>query len=40
MFENYPNYPEHNTDSDDCWCEPEVLEFDNGSKVIIHRGDN
>jgi len=27
---------EHNTDSEGCWCEPEIEIYD-GTKVIIHR---
>jgi len=27
---------EHNTDSEDCWCEPEIEIYDD-TKIIIHR---
>lgn len=27
----------HNTDGVDCWCDPEIIEFENGNKVIIHQ---
>lgn len=30
----------HDTDSEYCWCEPEIIEYDNGNKVIIHREEN
>ena len=30
-------YPEHNTDSDVCWCDPDVVEYSDGSKLIIHN---
>jgi hypothetical protein len=26
-------YPEHNTESNECWCDPEIMEG-----VVIHRG--
>lgn len=39
VFE-FERYQKHNTDSEDCWCEPEIIELENGNKVVIHRGDN
>lgn len=27
---------EHNTNSPDCWCEPEIEEVD-GNLIVIHR---
>jgi hypothetical protein len=32
-------YPEHSTDSEDCWCDPQVVFIDaeTGNKVIVHR---
>ena len=30
----------HNTNSEDCWCEPEIIIYENGNKVIIHNGEN
>ena len=27
-------------DSEDCWCCPEVEEYDNGNKLIIHNDAN
>jgi hypothetical protein len=30
-------YPEHNTDSGECWCEPEIIKFENGNKLIVHN---
>ena len=29
-------YPEHNTNSEECWCEPEIKLVDD-AKIIIHR---
>jgi hypothetical protein len=29
---------EHDTNTESCWCEPEVRIMDNGNKVIIHQG--
>lgn len=34
----WPMYPEHNTDSPTCWCEPHIEEYKEG-RVIIHRGE-
>lgn len=33
-------YPEHNTDSSACWCDPEIVEYADGSKLIIHNDFN
>ena len=35
----WDKYPEHNTDSEECWCEPIVIYIDpeNNNKVILHR---
>ena len=35
-------YPEHNTDSDKCWCMPYVAFIDSktGNKVIVHKDFN
>lgn len=30
------SYPEHNTDSNDCWCDPEIEHYEGGD-VVIHR---
>jgi hypothetical protein len=37
---DFPSYPDHNTEGEGCWCDPEIIEMENGNKVIIHRGDN
>lgn len=29
---------EHTEEGDTCWCEPEIQYFDNGVRLIIHRG--
>lgn len=29
--------PEHNTDSPECWCDPEIEELENGNLIVIHR---
>ncbi|MFZ2937641.1 MAG: hypothetical protein WA066_02930 [Candidatus Omnitrophota bacterium] len=34
---HWNKYPEHNTDSEDCWCEPRIEVQENGNKVVIHR---
>ena len=31
------SYPDHNTDSEDCWCEPEIIKLDNGNTVVVHN---
>lgn len=35
----WAKYPEHNTDSDYCWCEPTVIFTypESGDVVILHR---
>lgn len=33
-------YPEHNTDGTICWCGPEVEEYEDGSKLIVHNDFN
>ncbi len=30
-------YPDHNTNSPDCWCHPEITEYKDGTKVIVHN---
>jgi len=37
---NCDKYPEHNTNSDECWCEPEIIVMENGNKVIVHNEEN
>ena len=29
-------YPEHCTNGDECWCEPEIIVVDE-NKIIVHR---
>ncbi len=37
----WAKFPEHNTDSPECWCEPEIREDpETGNKVIVHNGFN
>lgn len=31
------SFPEHNTDSETCWCSPDIEIMENGAKLIIHR---
>ena len=31
---------QHDTDSEDCWCEPQIIVYENGNKVIIHQEEN
>ena len=33
-------YPEHDTNSENCWCEPEIIVMENGNKVIVHQEEN
>ncbi len=33
---NKATYPEHNTDSPNCWCDPAVEHYDGGD-VIVHN---
>lgn len=35
----WSKFPEHNTDSPEYWCDPEIEIYD-GTKLIIHRGFN
>lgn len=30
-------YPQHNTDSEHCWCSPDTIVMENGAKVIVHK---
>ena len=37
----YPTYgPEHETDEEDCWCDPEIERMDNGNRLVKHRDVN
>ena len=38
----WKKYPEHNTDSEECWCEPKIVYIDpiTGNKVIVHNDFN
>ena len=37
----YPTYgPEHETDAEDCWCDPEIERMDNGNRLVKHRDVN
>ena len=42
--EDMPDIPkpelQHDTDSEDCWCEPQIIVYENGNKVIIHQEEN
>ena len=29
-------YPDHCTEGDECWCEPEIIVV-NDNKIIVHR---
>ncbi len=35
-LEEMQGYPEHNTETEKCWCNPAVEEYD-GGLVIIHN---
>lgn len=33
----WSKFPEHNTDSPECWCEPEIIvDEETDNQVIIH----